>query len=66
MKITLKILKILMYLFLQNNGWGALSCNNDNTDIYFDFTFPLKVKQLLPKNYESEPTQREILENKLK
>ena len=24
--------------------WGALSFNNDNTDIYFDLTWPLRRK----------------------
>ena len=42
MKITLKILKILIYFFLQSiMVWGTLSFNNDNTDIYFDLTCPL-------------------------
>ena len=42
MKITLKILKILIYSFLQNiMVWGTLSFNNDNTDIYFALTWPL-------------------------
>ena len=42
MKITLKILKILIYFFLKNiMVWGTLSFNNDNTDIYFDLTWPL-------------------------
>ena len=42
MKITLDILKILIYFFLQNiMVWGALSFNNDNTYIYFGLTCPL-------------------------
>ena len=43
MKITSEILKILRYFFLKNIiVWGALSFNNDNTDIYFELTFPLR------------------------
>ena len=41
MKINLEILKILKYFFLQKiMVWGALSFNNDNTDIYFDLNLP--------------------------
>ena len=43
MKITLKILKILIYFILKNiMVWGTLSFNNDYTDIYFDLTCPLR------------------------
>ena len=27
--------------------WGALSFNNDNTDIYFDLTFPLSIQSCI-------------------
>ena len=42
MKITLKILKILIYFFLKSiMVWGALLFNNENTNIYFDLTCSL-------------------------
>ena len=58
MKITLEILKILIYFFLQNiKAWDALSFNSDNTDIYFDLTWPLRgpldPDELRPPNFMS-------------
>ena len=57
MKITLEILKILIYFFLQNlMVWGALSFNNDNTGIHFDLTCPLRCNGIdnIEVNFKNE------------
>ena len=41
--LNIYIEKFDILLFAKHNGWGVLSFNSDNTDIYFDLTSPLKI-----------------------